>query len=82
MIDERRAELGLRPEQAVAGGLTLSQLVFSDDMFANAKENAAALGSLLLEDGAVDASQLNQAIHQQQGDRKLPIGQILVQHPV
>ena len=46
----------------------------------NAKENAAALGSLLLEDGALDPSQLNQAIRRQEGERKIPIGQILVQH--
>ena len=46
----------------------------------NAKENAAALGSLLLADGALDASQLDQAISRQQGERKIPIGQILVQH--
>jgi outer membrane protein TolC/ABC-type uncharacterized transport system substrate-binding protein len=35
MIDEGRASLGLRPERGLNGSLTLSQLIFSDDVFAN-----------------------------------------------
>ncbi len=45
----------------------------------NAKEDATALGSLLLEGGALDRSALNRGVANQQTDRKIPIGQILVQ---
>ena len=36
VVDERFASVGLRPQRALSGSLTLSQLIYSDEVFANA----------------------------------------------
>ncbi len=45
----------------------------------NAKENTTALGELLVRVGALDATEVKTGLAAQESDRKIPIGEILVQ---
>lgn len=45
----------------------------------NAKENATALGELLVRVGALNATEVDNGLARQEIDRKIPIGEILIQ---